>query len=396
MIAAALERVSRQVKTVWFWFTPFGGTVVQTRDAIAKCASGLDPRDPQTDRVTETVTSGRVFVTTWQSVAVSNAGSRKLRQDDDTEVSVDTLIAALRADGWLIGAVIDEAHHSFRGQNQAVRFYLEVLQPDVTIMATATPRDEDVKAFCQSVGVRPDQINKIGVARKDVVAARLNKVGVRAVSFRSVTRDARLIDTRETAVEAALAHHNRVKALLAERNIDLTPLLLIQVESGETSIAGMKRFLLDRGVPEDVIAQHSADQPDPYLHTIAYDEQKEILIFKMAVATGFDAPRAFTLASARSSRDRDFGMQLVGRIMRVHPKLRAYKTLPVELDYGFVFLAHPEAQAGLGTAAAELATLKTEISSVTDKVRTISIAVGKAAVTTPATGQSGEAYKILF
>ncbi|MEI2623657.1 MAG: hypothetical protein V9G23_06975 [Giesbergeria sp.] len=33
---------------------------------------------------------------------------------------------------------------------------------------------------------------------------------------------------------------------------------------------------------------------------------KEVLIFKVAVALGFDAPRAFTLVSMRGAKDTDF------------------------------------------------------------------------------------------
>ena len=57
-----------------------------------------------------------------------------------------------------------------------------------------------------------------------------------------------------------------------------------------------------------LIRSHTADEPDPYLSTIAADESVEVLIFKLAVATGFDAPRAFTLVSFRPNRDEDFGV----------------------------------------------------------------------------------------
>jgi type III restriction enzyme len=55
---------------------------------------------------------------------------------------------------------------------------------------------------------------------------------------------------------------------------------------------------------------------------VAIDEQKEVLIFKVAVALGFDAPRAFTLVSMRGAKDTDFGIQVVGRILRVHSRLQ--------------------------------------------------------------------------
>ena len=76
-----------------------------------------------------------------------------------------------------------------------------------------------------------------------------------------------------------------------------------------------------------------------------WDERREVLIFKMAVALGFDAPRAFTLVSMRASRDPEFGVQLVGRILRVHRRLQGRaqaKKLPEFLSDGRVLILYLE------------------------------------------------------
>jgi len=91
------------------------------------------------------------------------------------------------------------------------------------------------------------------------------------------------------------------------------------------------------------------------------DPSVEVLIFKMAVALGFDAPRAFTLAALRGARDKDFGIQVIGRLMRVHPLLRRRESLPAELEYGFVFLANAESQEGLLDAGQAIDKLSTQV-----------------------------------
>jgi superfamily II DNA or RNA helicase len=48
----------------------------------------------------------------------------------------------------------------------------------------------------------------------------------------------------------------------------------------------------------------------------------------MAVALGFDAPRAFVLVALRRVRDPDFGVQLVGRILRVDRRLQGREKPP--------------------------------------------------------------------
>jgi hypothetical protein len=69
----------------------------------------------------------------------------------------------------------------------------------------------------------------------------------------------------------------------------------------------------------------------------------------------------------RAARDEDFGVQLVGRILRVHRKLQRRaraKTLPEPLRYGYVFLADAEAQTGLDLAGQRINKLQTEYAKV--------------------------------
>ena len=89
-------------------------------------------------------------------------------------------------------------------------------------------------------------------------------------------------------------------------------------------------------------------------------------MFKLAVATGFDAPRAWTLVSVRPSRGRDFGLQIVGRIMRVHPLVRRLHGTEPLLDRGYVFMSDPESQVGLDEAAADLKAVREGIAVLTD------------------------------
>jgi len=152
--------------------------------------------------------------------------------------------------------------------------------------------------------------------------------------------------------------------------VPLTPLLLVQVDSKddepeartERSVQRVKERLAKLGFTEEQVAVHTAKEPDSGLLALANDERREVLIFKMAVALGFDAPRAFTLVSMRASRDADFGVQLVGRILRVHRRLQGRAQtgrLPESLRYGYVFLADAETQPGLDRAGQRITQIHT-------------------------------------
>ena len=96
--------------------------------------------------------------------------------------------------------------------------------------------------------------------------------------------------------------------------------------------------------------------------------QNRFLIFKVAVATGFDAPRAWTLVSVRPNRGAGFGLQIVGRIMRVHPLLRAGFGNDDLLDRGYVFLTDPVMQQGLAAAVAELKAVRQSLTVLSDQL----------------------------
>jgi superfamily II DNA or RNA helicase len=398
-IGRSLESVVGQLsrKTVWIWLTPYSGLVTQSRDALAEQCPGLRLRDVSADRTVGMVRDGDVYVTTWSSVATENKDARIIRRDDEYTPGFDLFIAALRAIGFRIGLVIDEAHQNFGTTAvQASAFYSNVLAPDFTLLATATPRDQQLQAFEAAVGIR--EINRIDVPREEVVRACLNKIGIKAVHFRADERDERVLDMAEVAIFAGLERHRKIRESLAEKNIDLVPLLLIQVENaapGEPDPIARVRTILDTlEVDRSRVAVHTSKEPDPFFHTLAYDERKDILVFKMSAATGFDAPRAWTLVSLRSSVGPEFGLQVIGRIMRVHPKVQAIHPFSSEpprtdyglLDFGYVFLAHPSQQVGLVEAAAELNNLKGAIETLTDNVHIIDFGQGSQILLDPSQG----------
>ncbi|MWP39370.1 hypothetical protein GQY15_17525 [Rhodobacter sphaeroides] len=371
MLGRALEAVRGQLsaKTVWFWFAPYAGLVTQTRSALTAQCGALRQRDVYVDRQASAARDGDVFVQTWASVAVVKKESRKVRTDKEASLSVDSMIAELRERGFRIGVVIDEAHLNFgSGAAATADFFLNVLSPDFTVLATATPNDAKLEKFERDAGLKV--ASRVTVAREAVVKAGLNKIGLMVGVLRFKEEDRALIDTEVATLTAGWSQHSFIKDKLAEKGISLTPLMLVQVEDQqegkEDPVARVKERLIEIGVPEKAIAVHTSGEPDPAFHTLAYDPEIEVLVFKLAVATGFDAPRAWTLVSVRPSRGRDFGLQIVGRIMRVHPLVRPLHGTEPLLDRGYVFMSDPELQVGLDEAAADLKAVREGIAVLTD------------------------------
>jgi len=360
--AETLARLSKTERVLWFWFAPFAGLVEQSRKVLAAQVPELRLFDLEHDRSVDAVASGGVFVTTWASVAARSADSRRARTTGDAGLALDALIAQARAGGMRIGCVVDEAHHGFHRASEAKRFFTDVLAPDYTLMMTATPRDRDALAFQDDTGWQVGApADWASVSRFDAVQAGLLKQGVRVVRFLARDADAaQLVDFEHLALAECAAVHRRIKQTLAEAGIALTPLMLVQVPDGSQAQKDAQRYLIDTlKFPESAVRVHTASEPDPDLIALANDPTVEVLIFKMAVALGFDAPRAFTLAALRGVRDAGFAVQVIGRIVRIHTRLQGRAGLPAALDYGYVFLANSESQEGLLDAGAQINALTT-------------------------------------
>ena len=369
MATETVNRFSVLERMIWFWFAPFAGVIEQSKTALKTQAPSLSHLDINVDRQATKLTPGGIFTLTWQTVAARSKDSRLARQKGDAGLSVDDLIAQARLEGYRIGVVVDEAHHGFVKATESSRFFAHVLAPDYVLMMTATPGDADATLFAKQTGYQigsPDEW--ASVTRVEGVEAQLLKKSVKAVKFIARNQDdAQLLAFEEVAMSECAVMHRHLKSTLESSGVGVTPLMLVQVPNGGAAIEKAREYLVERlKFPESAVKTHTSDEPDPNLLALAQDPSVEVIIFKMAIATGFDAPRAFTLAALRGTRDASFGIQVVGRIMRVHRLLQGrLDSLPPLLSFGYVFLANSEAQEGLLNAAQSINQMPEQFASQT-------------------------------
>lgn len=371
IISRVLQKVSLKRETLWFWFVPFVNLVQQTEDAIAANAPALKPfrlsegksADPR---------SGQVLISTAAAVAKQRSRSQDYTDGtDDVQRSLSDLRDLARARGLRIGLVVDEAHIALAAQTEFGEF-ARWLRPDCLLMASATPKDDRLAEFMAKAGYEGNEAFQ--VARDEVVHARLNKRYIDAVVYDLRQSMAGIADLQQTVLRQAWKRNLRLKKLLTAQGMEVTPLLLVQVANGAESIKEARECLIRVcGVEPAAIGEHSSDEPDPVMMaSIANDSSKEVLIFKQSAGTGFDAPRAFVLASTKPVNDPDFAMQFIGRVMRVHRSVRLHfppKTkVPVELDTAYVYLANAEAQQGFEQAVAATQNLKSSLDGQVERL----------------------------
>lgn len=389
-----VARFSALDDVVWFWFAPYATLIDQAAASLQRQAPQLKILNIEHQRTPDELASGALFVITWQTVATKTKEARLARTTGDAGLSVDDLIAQARALGLRVGVVVDEAHHGFVKAREAYRFFAEVLEPDYALMMTATPKDTDVASFADKTGYRVgDSSDWATITRHEGYQAGLLKLGVKTAQFLTGNNDdAALVDFEEVAMSECAAMHRHIKGVLARDGVTLTPLMLVQVPNGGAALEKAREYLTGPlKFPASAVKVHVADEPDPNLQALAQDPTVEVLVFKMAIAMGFDAPRAFTLAALRGTRDANFGIQVVGRIMRVHPLLQRRPGTPPVLDYGYVFLANREAQEGLTGAATIINKLKEHTADTTPET-VVTFTVDSSFVQVVKTGQTAAIF----
>ena len=373
VLGQVLQRVGAQREVLWFWFVPFVTLVGQTLDALLAHAPGLRPTLFSQGR-NQDVGAGTVLVSTAQAVARAQWRTKGYDADGDDDVrTLAALLARARAKGLQIGLVVDEAHIGLDKSTEFGKF-AHWLQADYLLMATATPKDQRLTDFLAHAGYSGQE--HFAASRDEVVQARLNKQYIEAVVYSLGGAMAQVTDLRRTVLRQAWGRNVWIGEQLARHGVACVPLLLVQVANGERTVDEAADELVRHcHVPPEAIGKHSADEPDPVLMAaIANDTTKRVLIFKQSAGTGFDAPRAFVLASTKPVNDVDFAMQFIGRVMRVARQVREAfpkpTAIPPELNTACVYLGNAQAQAGFEAAVQATSAVKSQLEGQTEKLMT--------------------------
>src|SRR5690554_801711 len=390
MLTKVLGNVSDEKSIVWFWFVPFVNLVNQTLDAVVSNAGDLSPV-LFSNGLNQNPAAGQVLISTTQGV--SRAAWRKLNyhaNGGEQERTAAEFVALAREEKLQLGVVVDEAHLALDHATEFGKF-VAWLKPEYLLLATATPKSERITQFLASA--KMSSFESFNVSREDVVKARLNKAYIEAVVYDLRESTATVADLKRTVLRQAWLRNKAIKLVLANAGIPLSPLLLVQVENGPDAIDQAERDLVGLcKIPPQAIGKHSADKPDPQLmDAIANDPTKEVLIFKQSAGTGFDAPRAFVLASTKTVNDSDFAMQFIGRVMRVARQVRAryshYKDIPAELNTAYVYLANAAAQQGFQQAVQMTDAVQTQLEGQVEKMSVRTTRSGATTYTNQPTNQ---------
>jgi type III restriction enzyme len=148
-----------------------------------------------------------------------------------------------------------------------------------------------------------------------------------------------------TLLDMALAKRAELETAYKNENVAVRPLLLIQLPNDSTTESSSDKQI--RLILEGLLEKRSITTKNNKLAVWLSNEKvnleniekrnnhQEVLIFKQAIALGWDCPRAAVLLIFRELKQESFTIQTVGRILRM-PEQKHY-TQEDKLNYGYVY-----------------------------------------------------------
>jgi type III restriction enzyme len=272
----------------------------------------------------------------WESI---NRADNIYIRDNEQEFNLSKVLERAKEDGREIILVIDEAHH--HATSQISQGLIQMIGPKLTIEVTATPAtitNEDEKVFVQL-----DDVKKEGMVKKAVV---LNDAFDNFIKQGKIKTQKLSGGSEELVIDAAMKKREELVKEFQKEKVNVNPLVLIQLPDRKTSLEDRIRervesilknkYKISTEKGNNKLAIWLSGEHINKENIERQDSEVEVLIFKQAIALGWDCPRAQILVLFREWHSPIFSIQTVGRIMRMPEPDKGHYGNEI-LNYGYVY-----------------------------------------------------------
>lgn len=269
---------------------------------------------------------GEVLFLNWESINKENA---VLIRDNEQNRTLYRLAKHTQENGLPIIAIIDE-EHMFGGVNaRKSELVLKNLNPKIELRISATP----ITGGCTT----------ISIPRQMVIDEEMIKKGIYLNPHVKGSNSGELT-VNQQLIEDALKRREALAKAYKEFNIN--PLLLIQLPNDKNdalsaeekqTVEEIVQYLdIKKNITVDnnKLAIWLSGRKENVNGIEKLDCMTDVLLFKQAIALGWDCPRAAVLLIFRELQSQTFTTQTVGRILRM-PQQRHYSN--DTMNFGYVY-----------------------------------------------------------
>ncbi|ENA1802864.1 DEAD/DEAH box helicase family protein [Flavobacterium psychrophilum] len=317
-------------KAAFIWIAP-NKLYIQSYNALKGYFAEMRSIKPIffTDISDNQLQPSEVLFLNWESI---NKDKNLMVRDNESGKTLFNFINNAKLNDTEIIVIIDE-EHMFANTKTAKRAneVLQKIYPKIEIRVSATPTtNSDYKTL---------------VERQDVIAEEMIKEGIMLnPALDTIVQQGRSLE--EILLEQALAKREELRQAYESLGVKINPLLLIQLpnDTSDNNTVDDEKYIdlvlqnlevkYNITVNNNKLAVWLSGRKDNVEDIEKPDNMVEVLLFKQAIALGWDCPRAGVLLIFRELKSTTFTIQTVGRILRM-PQQKHYPN-PI-LNQGYVF-----------------------------------------------------------
>lgn len=294
-----------------------GNLHIQSKEKVQKYISNeLDTKIIDSENISnigDRLLSSCIYFVNWESLNNKDKTSGEFSNiimKDSEKTNFQDIIHKTHAFGTKIILIIDESHRN--ANTTTSKELIEFISPKIILEMTATPNGTT------------DYVKKIKITIEECIKEEMIKNEILINNFNNKKPS----DSTDI-IRQAISKRTELECKYKMLKINVNPLLLIQIgdgDEGKQQLDIINEVLKELNYDQNKIAKWFANQYENLENISVNDCKTEILIFKQAVATGWDAPRSQVLLKLRNSKEPNliFELQTMGRILRM-PEQKYYK-----------------------------------------------------------------------
>lgn len=271
---------------------------------------------------------GEILFVNWESV--NKDSNLMVRERESADSFFEIIERTRREEGRQIYLIVDEEHRNWSSNADKSLAVVNKIRPAVELRISATPK---TRSFYT-----------VTIPRHKVVAEEMIKKGI----YMNEDID---VDNEDANLNMHLLHRavdmrNKLATEYKRIGVNVNPLLLIQLPNDTSDTMNSDERTLAESIIQMLKVQWDITEENGKLGTWLSnkktigneisnnDELTQVLLFKQAIALGWDCPRAAVLLIFRKLDAQEFTVQTLGRILRM-PEQHFYPS--DMLNYGHVY-----------------------------------------------------------
>mgnify|MGYP002620644752 CR=1 FL=1 len=281
---------------------------------------------------------GEILFVNWESI---NKEKNVMVRDSEQNASLYEITRRTQEEqGLPIIVVIDEEHLFWSKSADKSSKVLQKINPKVEIRISATPKtnsDHKVTIFREEV-VREEMIKKQVVLNPDITKGYNdeNELNIHLIQC--------ALEKRRLLAEAYRKEGTNINPLLLiQLPNDTTESMTAEDSAIATQVKTYLKEIKDITTDNKKLAIWLSGEKENLEGLEEPDNMTEVLLFKQAIALGWDCPRAAVLLIFRKLQSNQFTIQTVGRILRM-PEQKFYKNDLLNVGYVYTDISKDQIQ----------------------------------------------------